>query len=247
MRRHRRSPLCRVIGHELILISSRRLTHSRRIRTKRTKHWHELNSNVSPPQVREISNFEKFMSSYDILGVDYAMEEDTRFPYTLLLIQRFIYSHSKCHSKPFFFFALEKYCPITNHTNENELNKAESDSRTLKSKNLLRIRLNVSHSRTVSHIVPNTRIETLNVFIYCGPSSFISWPNSWNFIWINKSPFQKCIYSFATRSWRNLGARNNIFWHIVNIVRALSAGSRANFINSHLFNEPITPQSSRWP
>lgn len=139
----------------------------------------------------------KFMSSYHILEV--ILCDGRRYTISIYLITySAIYIHVRNAIRKQFFFPknIESGRSTTKHTYEIQLDWMMREAAT--KRNSVRIRLIVSHSRMgcatllLSQIAPKTRLQTLNVFH--------SWPSSWNFIWINKSPLQKCIYSFATRS-----------------------------------------------
>lgn len=174
MRRHRQSPLCSVVGHELIPISIRRLTrtaHGEWIRTKHTKHWMLVAEDSANIQIFHLLKWEKyriskFMSSYHILEVYYAMEEDTRFPSTLLLIQPFIFTFEMPFKNNIIFPEKHTKSEITHVRNWIGLNDAGSGNQTKFGTYSFDCESSQSGRprdiTSLTHIAPNTRIETLN-------------------------------------------------------------------------------------
>lgn len=176
---------------------------------------------------------------------------------TRLFIQRFIFSHSKCHS------------PVGAHLitcfRENRNGSLRRASVALHTRSRKSIGSNYagSENHTLSYVTvftlcvmmlllssthrnKNANENNENIYLSLNVHSIVA--QFVEFIRISKlSPQNYTLNSVAGDGdlGQSLVHRNNIFGHIVNALAART-WSRANFINSHLLNEPITPQSSRW-
>lgn len=155
-------------------------------------------SNISPPQVREISNFKIYEliphSRSNIMR--WKKIHDFHLPYYLFSD---LYSRSKCHSKTIFFpekHWKRSFDHKTHIRNSIGLNDARSGNQTKFGTYSFDCESFQNGLRDITSLADRTEDATPNIKCF----SFHSWPSSWNFIWINKSPLQKCIYSFATRS-----------------------------------------------